>query len=151
MTDFNINTIHIENKTIEHYIFLLRTFESIYINIDNFLKRDDLNVYCLRNEKGKLIAISLCRISHTKKKSTLITRIMFVSIDKQYKGNGINYYLNNYIQMECIKYGCKKMVCNIKTNNISSIISFLKSGFIITKMGIPYKDGTKKLFLEKKI
>ena len=143
--------IKMEEKTIEHYKFLSDGFD-MFIEEKDFLGREDLFVVTLRDNNNELVAVSLNRKGKTPRTGTIIIRIMFTYVKKEYRNLEINTKMNKVIEQYSKSIGAKKLVCNIKDTNVASIKSFTKSGFTIdvNKIGT-YKDGDKKLFLFKRI
>lgn len=158
----------IEIKSKECYNFITRFFDS-YIKYDDFIKREDIFIIVNRNNIGDIVGLSLIRETNTqttkkvgeKQKDdsekivdkNLIYRIVFTIIDENYRKRGYNQDLLNFIyQYAKNKGNVKKIIANIRKSNISSINSFLKNGYKISKkITKPYKNGEKKIRVFKYI
>lgn len=96
MKTTNINPPSFEIKSKEHYDFISKQFNGIYIKLDDFIKRDDLFIVAIR-KNDVLVAVSLFKKSSTQEciKYKYPKRILLYN-DKNDKNDNIKIYMKNY-------------------------------------------------------
>ena len=160
-TESKLGIPHIEAKTKEHFDFMSKYFKT-YFTLKEFLARKDFFVVVIRDEEsGDIVALTLVRetpmkvpVAGSKKKTKYITfsvlRVVYTVVDEEYRGQGLNQVLLDFVYEYGKENGAKYIVANIRKSNTSSIRSFVKNGFRISKLKPkPYKTGEEKIRVVK--
>lgn len=160
----------IENKTKQLYDIIKKQFDA-YLTFEQFKDRDDLFIFVIRNVNNEIVGVCLVRATDMEKYKNVkekqednkviyvrkivsefvVYRIVFTLVDKKYRGQGKNQELLDAVYDHAKKQGDVKYInANIRVSNESSIKSFMKNGYKVSKLKTtPYKNGESKIRVVK--
>lgn len=142
----NNRSVQFENRTNEHYEFISNYFKP-YMSLEEFLTVDYLKVVVMRIN-NEIVGLTLL-VTYNKKVSKV--KIVYTIIKKEYRNKGLNQELLNFVFNYAKDIRYEYVIANIRESNKSSLNSFLKYGFVISRKKGVYESGEKKIRVFKKI
>lgn len=110
--------------------------------------QDDAIFCCEVISKEQRAAISMVKFNSNLKQVTLLYTIVF----PQFRLQGINTQIKMFVESFALERGAEFLWGHVRENNIASLNSFLKCGFVVVDEGIQfYKNGDRKLTVKKSL
>ena len=130
-------------KNKKHYDFinqylLLPEYE-VYLTKDHWRQ---LGYY---SHSGRLVGSIIFAVQPTR------TLILYTVVTLDWRGTGINKQLATAVERISAELNKTRVSVNIRQTNTASLISFLKSGYLISRSTDSYNNGEKKISLVKQL
>lgn len=133
-------------RNIKQYRIISQYFNPFFSELEYL--QDDTIFCCEVASQEQPSALSIVKFYSNLKRVTLLYTVVF----PEFRSQGINTQIKKFVEAFALDMGAEHLWGHVRENNIASLNSLLKSGFVIVDEGIQfYKNGDRKLTVKKEL